>query len=73
MFKIDAPIYAPMNCIYPGPHLDDAGKIDPRTWFSIPIELSVEDNSITYLVFPYGGTDYEVKEVIIEAPASWTD
>lgn len=66
-----APIHAPLAYIYPGPHLDDAGKIDERIWFSIPIELNGIDNTITYLVFPFGGVDDEVKEITIEAPPSW--
>ena len=66
-----APIYTEFAYIYPGPHQDSEGKIDPRTWFNIPIELNVEEGSITYLVFPYGGDDSEVKEITVVAAGSW--
>jgi len=66
-----APIYSSFSSIYPGPHITDDGKVDDRVWFSIPIEIDTEDSTITYLVFPYGGSEDEVRELTIEAPPSW--
>jgi hypothetical protein len=62
MFK-QVPIFSRFDCIYTGPHVDENGKIDPRTWFSIPISLEAEEGILTYLVFPYGGGEHEVREV----------
>lgn len=66
-----APIYSTWKNIYPGPHVDDEGLFDDRVWFSIPIELDIEEPSITYMVFPFGGSPDEIKEVKVEASGSW--
>ena len=66
-----APIFSTFDAIYPGPHQAKDGTIDPRTWFHIPIELNIEDATITYLIFPFGGTDSEVKEVVVSAAGTW--
>ena len=68
-----APIFTKVESIYPGPHVDDDGKLDERIWFHIPIELDVDEGYITYLIFPYGGTNDEIKELTIAASGSWTD
>jgi hypothetical protein len=47
------------------------GDIDPRTWFHIPIELDLEEGTITYIIFPYGGSEDEIKEVKVSATGSW--
>lgn len=61
MYRV--PIYSRLDCIYAGPHLDEDGKIDPRTWFGIPIAIDDDTGTITYLVFPYGGEDQEIVEI----------
>ena len=65
------PIYTRFDCIYVGPHVDEDGKLDPRTWFSIPIALDVDQGSITYIVFPYGGSDDEIREVVADVNGTW--
>lgn len=71
--SMSPPIYTEFSYIYPGPHQDSNGKIDERTWFNIPIEIDVDEGSITYLIFPYGGSDEEVKEITVSAAGSWID
>jgi hypothetical protein len=68
---LEAPIYSLFGSIYPGPHRDAEGRIDPRVWFNIQIESRVDDGTITYLIFPYGGSEDEVHEVTISATGSW--
>lgn len=68
-----APIFGGFGSIYPGPHQGSDGKIDPRTWFSIPIELDIDEGTITYLIFPHNGNQEEVKEITISASGSWID
>lgn len=64
---MSAPIFSSFSSIYPGPHVDKFGHLDERVWFSIPIELDLNRGSITYLVFPHGGSDNEIQEITIEA------
>ena len=67
-----APVFSSWDYIYPGPHTKSDGKIDERTWFSIPIELNVDNASITYLTFPYGAGEDEVRELVVDATGtSW--
>lgn len=69
--KLSAPIFCNIESIYPGPHIDANGNIDERVWFQIPIDLDVDSNYITYMVFPYGAKDSEIQELTIEASGSW--
>jgi len=55
-------IYSTFKNIYPGPHSDAWGHIDDRVYFKILIDME-SDGSYNYLVFPYGGEDFEVVEV----------
>jgi hypothetical protein len=66
---LEAPIYTQFKYIYTGAYVED--EADARTWFSIPIKLDKETSTITYLFFPYGGTEDEITEIPIEVPASW--
>jgi len=71
MLKHSMPIHAPMDCIYPGPHLTADGTLDDRVWFCIPFRLDPDEYTVTYLVFPYGGSDSEIQEITTEAQGSW--
>ena len=62
-----APIFSNVEYIYPGPHLDSAGNLDSRIWFRMPIDLNIDAGEITYIIFPYGGSNNEVEELTIEA------
>lgn len=67
MFKIAAaPVFTSFDQVYPGPHINSEGKIDPRVWFSIRLYVDTDSGDIVYLVFPYGGTDDEITEVTVE-------
>lgn len=56
------PAFTSFKYIYTGYQLDQEGNIDTRVYFSIPIELNVDKNTISYLIFPYGATDDEIEE-----------
>lgn len=56
------PAYSLLKYIYKGAHVDDAGKIDDRIWFSMLTSLE-DDGQYTFLVFPAGGTPSELQEV----------
>lgn len=66
-----APTFSKFKYIYDGPHISADGVVDDRVWFSIPIEVDVEKNTITYLIFPFGAADEEIIELPFEVPASW--
>lgn len=70
---VPAPIFSSIECIYPGPHIDDKGNLDERVWFHMPIELDVDSNEVTYIIFPYGGSDDDIRELTIAASGSWID
>jgi len=66
-----APAFTSMDSIYPGPHVDEDGLEDTRVWFHIPVDIDVVENYVTYIIFPYGGTADEIKEVTVSATDSW--
>jgi hypothetical protein len=68
-----APVYASVDSIYPGPHVGADGRIDSRVWFHIPIDLDIENDYVTYIVFPYGAANDEIQEITVAASGSWTD
>ncbi len=68
MLKTGAPAFASFDRVYPGPHIDLEGKIDPRVWFSMRLYVDATSGDVIYLVFPYGGTDDEITEVTVEIP-----
>lgn len=65
------PIFTAWQFIYEGPHIDTEGKLDERVWFSIPVDISQENASITYLIFPFGGKEEEIEELVVEATGTW--
>ena len=68
-----APIFTSVESIYPGPHLGSDGRIDSRVWFHIPVDLDIENDYVTYIVFPYGGRNDEIREITVTASGSWID
>lgn len=70
---MQSPIFSSVETIYPGPHLGSDGIIDSRVWFHIPVDLDIENDYITYIVFPYGGDDNEIREITVAASGSWID
>ena len=63
--------YSLFSAIYPGPHLDDTGKIDERIRFAISCGVDDKGNAV-YLVFPLGAADFEIKELVVSAD-EWID
>jgi hypothetical protein len=70
---MQAPVFTSIDSIYPGPHIGADGKIDNRIWFHIPVDLDIENDYVTYIVFPYGAADEEIQEITVAASGSWTD
>lgn len=57
------PAFSLLKYIYRGPHLDDDGRLDDRIWFSIMVALDPSDETYTFMVFPHGAKQDELKEV----------
>jgi len=59
---MNIPAFSLFKYIYTGYHLNDDGSLDSRVWFSLLVEANEEDNSLTYLIFPYGAEEEEIVE-----------
>lgn len=55
-------VYSTFKNIYSGPHLTPEGLLDDRVYFYLPLQIE-SDGSYSYLVFPYGATPSEIKEI----------
>jgi len=64
--SLEAPVYTDFSSIYPGPHIDLDGDIDPRIWFYVRMYMDTESGTTTYLIFPYGGTEEEMTELTVD-------
>lgn len=63
---VSAPIYSKFSYIFPGPHYGLSGEEDTRVWFSIPTMNNPETGVMSFLIFPAGGRDDEVREISLD-------